>query len=73
MVFSLFASVSFVTVIAGLLSGACPETEYEFDIAELLYGSSIPISFISFNSIASLKRRQLQPLAQDPGLQIMFK
>ena len=30
-VFSLLASVSFVTVIAGLLSGACPETEYEFD------------------------------------------
>ena len=30
-VVSLLASVSFVTVTAGLPSGACPETEYEFD------------------------------------------
>ena len=41
MVVSLLASVSFVTVIPGLLSGACPETEYEFDygtgfLAELI-------------------------------------
>lgn len=73
-VVSLLASVSFVTAIAGLLSGACPETEYVYD-----YGTGLACRTyfmvaqfpISFNSTASLQRRQLRPHGQGTELQIM--
>ena len=49
MVVSLFASVSFVTVIAGLPSDACPETEYELDYSTGLELRKLEISLILFN------------------------
>lgn len=66
-VLSLLASVSFVTVIAGLPPGACPETEDKFDYNTglacwLLSGSSIPDFLINlFNFIRSLRGGHLWP------------
>lgn len=70
-VVSLLASVSFVTAIAGLPSGACPETEYVFDYGTgpacwtYFMVSQFPIPF---NSTASLQRRQLWPNGQGTGI-----